>query len=72
MTKNNYSAINDPVFIIYRSPFGALAMTDKLRRETIYERVMRDAQWKNLAVAALTLVTTAAACALCVLAEWYR
>ncbi len=72
MINKNYSPISDPVFIIYRSSFGALSMTDKLRRDTDYERVMRGAQWKNRTVAALTLLTAAAACALCTLAEWRR
>ncbi|MEK7277167.1 MAG: hypothetical protein AAB427_07445 [Chloroflexota bacterium] len=47
-------------------------MTDKPIRETDYERVMRAAKIKNITVMAYALLTTAAACALCAMAEWYR
>ncbi len=44
----------------------------KLIRDTDYERVMRAARIKNITVMAYALLTAAAACALCVLAEWHR
>ena len=47
-------------------------MIAKLIRETDYERVARDARLKNVVAMAVVLLTAAAACALCVLAEWYR
>ncbi len=46
-------------------------MIAKLIRETDFERVTRDARLKNVVAMAVVLLT-AAACALCVPAEWYR
>ncbi len=73
MMNNNQSTItNDPWLIVYRSSFGALSMADKLRRETIYERVTREARLKNVVLTAAAWLTMAAACGLCVMASYYR